>query len=47
VFLTSLAFAVILSTNLFVLLASIRARGIAPESIPLKGEPAAPPSLGG
>jgi Na+:H+ antiporter len=47
VFLTSLAFAVILSTNLFVLLAAIRARGIAPESIPLEGEPAAPPSLGG
>ena len=31
VFLTSLAFAVILSTNLFVLLAAIRARGIAPD----------------
>ena len=47
VFLTSLAFAVILSTNLFVLLASIRARDIAPESIPLEGEPAAPPGPGG
>jgi NhaP-type Na+/H+ or K+/H+ antiporter len=43
VFLTSLAFAVILFTNLFVLLAAIRARGIAPESIPLRAEAAMPP----
>jgi len=43
VFLTSLTFAVILFTNVLVLLAAIRARGIAPESVPLPaGTQAAP-----
>jgi hypothetical protein len=44
-FLTSLAFAVILFTNLFVLLAAIRAHHIAPDSIPLTAEAASPSSL--
>jgi cell volume regulation protein A len=41
-FLPSLAFAVILFTNIFVLLAAIRAHHIAPDSIPLTAEAAAP-----
>ena len=41
-FLTSLAFAVILFTNLFVLLAAIRARGIAPGSVHLSSATEAP-----
>jgi NhaP-type Na+/H+ or K+/H+ antiporter len=43
VFLTSLTFAVILFTNVLVLLAAIRARGIAPESVPLPAETQAAP----
>jgi len=43
VFLTSLTFAVILFTNILVLLAAIRARGIAPESVPLPAETHAAP----
>jgi potassium/hydrogen antiporter len=44
VFLTSLTFAVILFTNLFVLLAAIRARGIAPEAVSLLAESQAAPT---